>query len=144
MEQTQRETVRRILQQRFGRDNVMALATTADGAPQVRCVNAFYQDGAFYIITHAQSGKMRQIARDPRAALCGEWVTAHGTAENLGYFGRPENADIAAALRRAFAAWIDNGHNDFSDENTCILRVRLTDGVLFHAGQRYEMDFTRG
>ena len=42
-------------------------------------------------------------------------------------------------LRTAFAAWIDNGHNDFQDVNTCILRIRLTDGVLFSHGARYEM-----
>lgn len=59
--------------------------------------------------------------------------------ENLGYFGSPENAAIAQKLRIAFAAWIDNGHNDFQDVNTCILRIRLTDGVFFSHGTRYEM-----
>ena len=41
----------------------------------------------------------------------------------------------------AFAAWIDNGHNDFSDENTRILRIRLTAGVLFSNVTRYDLDF---
>ena len=59
----------------------------------------------------------------------------------MGYFGKPENADIAGKLRKAFAAWIDNGHNNFEDENTIILCVRLTDGVLFHHGVRYDIDF---
>ena len=74
-------------------------------------------------------------------AIAGDWFTAHGTAVNLGYFGKPENAEIAGKLRIAFAEWINNGHNDFCDENTCILCIRLRDGILFSHGTRYEIDF---
>ncbi len=126
---------------RFGRDNVIALATTQDGVPHVRYVNAYYEDSAFYVITYALSGKMKQLEKNPLAALAGDWFTAHGRAENLGYFGKPENARLARKLREVFAEWIDNGHNDFSDENTCILCIRLTDGILFSHGTRYEIDF---
>ena len=131
----------RILVERFGKDNVVALATVEDGAPRVRYVNAYYENGAFYVITYGLSNKMRQLEKDPQAAIAGEWFTAHGIGENLGYFGKPENAQIAQKLRQAFAAWIDNGHNDFSDENTCILRIRLVDGVLFSHGTRYDFVF---
>jgi general stress protein 26 len=44
-------------------------------------------------------------------------------------------------LRAVFAAWYTNGHTDENDPNTCILRVRLTDAVLFSHGTKYEMDF---
>lgn len=33
---------------------------------------------------------------------------------------------------------IDNGHNNFNDENTIILCVELTDGLLLSHGTRYE------
>ena len=56
---------------------------------------------------------------------------------NLGYFEKTENKHIAAKLRDVFAEWIDNGHNDFSDENTIILCIRLTDGLLLSHGTRY-------
>ena len=56
--------------------------------------------------------------------------------------------EAEALLRERFGrdnilalATVDNGHNDFSDENTRILRIRLTDGVLFSHGTRYELDF---
>ena len=133
----------RLMTERFGKDTVIALATTEDGVPYVRYVNAFYEDGAFYIITHALSGKMKQLGKNPAAAIAGEWFTAQGTGINLGYFGKQENRKIAEKLRKAFAAWIDNGHNDFADENTCILCVRLSDGVLLSHGERYEIDFTK-
>ena len=131
----------KIMADRFGKDTVIALATSANGVPHVRYVNAYYENGAFYIVTYALSNKMRQIEDNPAVAIAGEWFTAHGRGEDLGYFGRPENAEIAEKLRAAFAAWIDNGHNDFSDENTRILRIRLTDGVLLSHGTRYDLDF---
>ena len=85
---------------------------------------------------------MRQISKCPAVAVAGEWFTAHGTGVNLGYFGKPENAELAKKLRKAFAQWIDNGRNDLEDENTIILCIRLTDGVLFSNGTRYDIDFT--
>ena len=60
----------------------------------------------------------------------------------VGRFGKDENAEIAEKLRIAFAEWIDNGHNDFSDENACILCIKLTDGVILSHGMRYDIDFT--
>lgn len=133
---------KRIMDERFGRDSIIALATVEDGMPCVRNVNAFYEDGAFYVITNALSNKMKQIEKNPAVAIAGDWFTAHGKGINLGYFGKSENKEIAAKLKKAFCAWIDNGHNNFDDENTCILCVQLTDGVLFSHGTRYDIDFT--
>jgi len=130
-----------IMDERFHHDSLIALATAADGQPHVRTVNAFYEDGCFYVITHALSGKMQQIAENPSVALCGDWFTAHGIAENMGHILKEENAQLAAKLRAAFAAWYDNGHTDEADPNTIILRIRLKDGVLLHHGTRYEIDF---
>ena len=131
-----------IMVERFRKDNVIALATIENGMPYVRSVNAFYENKAFYIITHALSNKMRQIKDNPVVAISGEWFTAHGKGINLGYFGKVENAEIAKKLRVAFASWINNGHNDFDDENTCILCIRLTDGLLLSHGTRFDIDFS--
>ncbi len=135
--------VKQIMNERFGKDSVIALATVENGIPYVRNVNAYYEDEAFYVITYGLSAKMRQIAHSPVVSVAGEWFTAHGTGENLGYFGNPENAEIAGKLKKVFAEWIDNGHNDFGDVNTCILRIKLTDGILLSHGTRFEIDFTQ-
>lgn len=141
MEKLNSET-KRIMIERFEKDNIIALATSENGIPYVRNVDAFYEDGAFYIITYALSDKMKQIEKNPTVAIAGDWFTAHGKGINLGYFGKSENKDIATKLRKAFHTWIDNGHNNFDDENTCILCIQLTDGVLFSHGTRYDIDFT--
>jgi hypothetical protein len=94
--------VEAIMLERFGKDSIIALATAHENIPYVRSVDAFYEHGAFYVLTHGLSGKMKQV----------------------------------------FSAWIDNGHNNFDDKNTCILCIKLTSGILFSNGTRYEVDFT--
>ena len=136
------EEVDAILKERFGKDSLIALATVSDGSPHVRTVDAVYMDGSFYVVTYALSGKMRQIAREPRVAIAGEWFTAHGTGEDRGHVLLPRNEEIMAVLRKAFAAWYDNGHTNEADPNTCLLQIALTDGVLFSNGTRYDIDFT--
>ena len=131
-----------ILIERFGNDNLISLATCADNIPYVRTVNSFYENSTFYVLTYGLSGKMQQIKVNPRVAISGDWFTAHGIGENLGYFGAPENSLIAKKMRKVFAEWIDNGHNNFDDVNTCILKIKLTEGLLFNHGTRYDIDFT--
>ena len=132
-----------ILIDRFGKDSIISLATVADGVPYVRNVNAFYSDGSFYVLTYGLSNKMKQIEENAIVALAGEWFTAHGKGINLGYFGKEENEYIAKKMRVVFSEWIDNGHNNFDDVNTCILRIELMNGLLLSHGTRYEIDFSK-
>ena len=138
----QNEKTNRLLTERFGKDSLIALATVEDGIPHVRTVDAVYIDGAFYVGTYSLSGKMQQIAKNPTVAISGEWFTAHCIGENLGHVLRSENKESMDLLRAAFTAWYDNGHTNEADPNTCLLKIKLTDGVLFSDGTRYEIDFT--
>lgn len=135
------EMTNAILTERFGKDSLIALATSTGNVPSVRTVDAVYMDGAFYVVTYALSGKMQQIRENPRVAVSGEWFTAHGIGENLGHVLLEENRAVMDILRRAFAAWYDNGHTNEADPNTCLLKIRLTDGVLFADGVRYDLTF---
>ncbi len=83
------------------KDTVLALATVENGVPHVRNVNAYYENGAFYIITYALSGKMRHIESNPRVAVAGEWFTGHGTGDQSGTLGEKENHQIAVAFAKS-------------------------------------------
>ena len=131
-----------ILTQRFARDSLISVATVHENRPYVRTVDGYYENGAFYTVTYALSNKIKHIQDAPEVAICGEWFTGHGIGENLGHVGKPSNASVMDTLREAFAAWYSNGHTDESDPNTCLLRITLTDGILFNNGTRYVMDFT--
>lgn len=93
-----------------GKDNVIALSTVAiepnsDGRPRpyVREVDAYYEDGAFYIKTWAKSLKMMQIANNNEVAFAVQngWINGNGIAENLGWVKDPKNAELRLKLREA-------------------------------------------
>ena len=143
----------KLLDEKFGnnKDNIISLATIAreintDGNPHpvVRDVDAYYENGAFYVVTYAQSNKMQQIAQNPEVAITvgAQWFNALGTGENLGWVLDPKNTDIRAKLRTAFAAWYEMANNE-NDENCCVLAIRLTKGTLNinHWEKLYHMDF---
>ena len=135
------EKAMEIMDQRFGCDSLIALATMDGNVPWVRTVNGYYEKGCFYVITHALSNKMKQIEKNPAVAVCGDWFTGHGIGENLGHIRDEKNDEIVTRLQLAFCEWYDNGHVNEEDPNTCILCIRLTDGVLFSNGTRYDIEF---
>lgn len=57
------DEAKEIMIERFGKDTIISLATANDNIPYVRNVNAYYENGAFYIISHALSDKMKQIEK---------------------------------------------------------------------------------
>lgn len=127
------------LNERFSKDSLMALATIDDkGIPWVRTIDAIFYKDSFYTITYALSNKMKQIENNATVAISGEWFSGHAVGENLGHIRLEQNKEIADRLRSAFAAWYGNGHINEDDPNTIILKIRLTDGILFSNGLRYE------
>ena len=89
-----------IMEERFGGDNEMALATCRDNVPSVRTVNATYWEGV--LLRH----HLRPVPKNggntgqPTVALSGEWFTCHGTAKSLGWFGKRKQACATAHLRQ--------------------------------------------
>ncbi|MCL2254783.1 MAG: pyridoxamine 5'-phosphate oxidase family protein [Lachnospiraceae bacterium] len=144
-----------ILEEKFGnnKDNVLGLATialnpNAEGkpCPVVRDVDAYYEDGAFYVMTYTKSLKMQQIEQNNEVAIAVnfEWFTASGIGENLGWVMKPENAEIRLKLRKTFEAWYEMANNE-SDENCCILKINLKNGIINinHFETLIRMDFLK-
>jgi uncharacterized pyridoxamine 5'-phosphate oxidase family protein len=145
------EAIKLLEEQVGNKDGLISLSTIAlepgpDGKsrPAARIVDAYYEDGAFYIVTYATSGKMQQIAQNPEVAVCiiVENFTADGIGENLGWVCDEKNAEMMTKLRTIFAEWYYEANND-EDPNTCLLRIRLTKGLWndAHKGIRNEIDF---
>jgi len=131
-----------IMAERFGKDSIIAVATKDGKNMYNRMVDAYYENGAFYVSTYALSNKMKHIEAHPDVAVCAvDWFSGHGAAKNLGWVLEPQNADIRSKLREAFE-WYDMANNE-QDKNCCILEIRLTDGMLIkdHHAIRYQIDF---
>ena len=142
-----------LLDEKFGcgRDNLISLATIArepngNGVPRpvVRTVDAYYEDGSFYVTTHGKSNKIQQIENNPEVSIASfsEMFTASGIGENLGWVLDQKNAELRHKLRAAFAQWYDSANNE-SDVICCILAIRLHKGTLNinHWEKLYHMDF---
>ena len=132
-----------IMTERFGKDNLIAVATLDGGRLYNRMVDAYFENGAFYISTNALSNKMKQIEANPEVAICAiDWFSGHGRGKNRGWSLEPQNAEVRSKLREAFV-WYDDVNGDEQDRNCCILQIELTDGMLIkdHHAIRYQVDF---
>jgi len=134
-----------------GKDNLISLSTIAMEAnaagkprPYVRDVDAYYEDGVFYVVTWAKSTKMQQVAQNNEVAfsVCAGWFSGNGIGENLGWVLDPKNAELRVKLRTVFAEWYDHANNE-EDENCCILAIRITRATVIkdHGAVFYNMDF---
>lgn len=133
-----------IMNERFGKDSLIAIATTDGKKLYNRMVDAYYKDGAFYTTTYALSNKVKQIDTNPTVAICAvDWFSGQGIGKNLGWVLKPENAEIRSLLRDAFSEWYDFANNE-NDKNCCIVEIKLTEGMLIkdHHAIRYQIDFT--
>jgi len=132
-------TIYKLMDERFCRDTQIVLSTREGIQRWARTVDAYYEDGVFYIITHARSGKIQQIKKNPEVKVCSEGLNVNGIGENLGSIAEEKNRVIAQKLHEIFPVW----YNDESDPNSCVLSIRLTTGFLFAGGVKYELDFTQ-
>lgn len=129
-----------IMDELYGKDTAMPLATVKDGKADLRVVNAYYKDKAFYITTYALSNKMKEIALNPSVAVCHNLFIAHGSGRNIGHPRAPQNKELRDELRKVFCAFYDK-HVDENDEYTCILKIDLSDALVFTNNFKYSIDF---
>lgn len=146
------EEAMQVLNGKFGnKDNVIAVATISDQKaedgrvfPCVREVDAYYEDGAFYVTTYGLSNKMRQIKANNLVSVSVDFSDFNGLGigENLGWVMKPENSEIRAKLRKTFEAWYDMANNE-KDENCVILKIKMIKGGIRidHGVDYYAIDF---
>ena len=85
-----------IMNERFGHDTLIALATVDGDSPAVRTVDAYYEDGCFYTVTYGLSGKMHHRLGAVHCAA----------AANCHHCIRVKISDCRRSLRRQLHRWI--------------------------------------
>lgn len=129
-----------VMNELYGKDIPMSLATVNEDRPNIRVVNAYFKENAFYITSYALSTKMRDIALNPNVALNHNLFVAHGTGENIGNPLDKSNLGLRDELKQAFSAFYEKHVNE-QDKNTCILKVLLSDALVFAHDYKYLVDF---
>ncbi|VEU80587.1 hypothetical protein [Haploplasma axanthum] len=145
----------KILEDKCGnnKDNVLSLATISlskgkNGKvmPSVRDVDAYYEDGVFYVVTYALSNKMLESKKNENVAFSVNFenISGQGVAENLGWVLDPKNSELRTKLRTVFAAWYDEANNE-QDVNFCYLAIRITKATVVTGHgpttKKYYLDF---
>lgn len=129
-----------VMKELYGKDTAMSLATVNGNKANIRVVNAYYKENAFYITTYALSNKMVEILKNPNVALNHNLFVAHGIGENIGNPLDEPNSSLREELKMVFVKFYDKHVNE-QDKNTCILKVTLNDALVFAHDFKYFIDF---
>ena len=73
-----------VLRELFEKDCTFVLATTRENVPSQRVVDACYMGGAFWVVTHGRSAKVREMKANPCVSLCGSFHTFKCKAHFMG------------------------------------------------------------
>lgn len=134
------ESATNLMEEQFGHDVIMALATCLEDGVSVRNVDGYYKDGAVYVMTHASTHKMKEISKKSKVSICKDLMCAQGIGENLGNPKAEKNKTLRKVLKEVFALFYDR-HVYEDDPETCILKISLTSAVAFSADTKYVIDY---
>jgi len=126
-----------------GKDNLIALATISlspndanNPRPAVRMVDAYYEDGVFYVSSSSHKNKTLEIEKNNEVSICGlDLFAAQGKAENLGWVKDEKNAEIRGKMKKYFPWFDDHGNEESPD--SIVLRITLTEGTITDNEQKY-------
>ncbi|MGV8983155.1 pyridoxamine 5'-phosphate oxidase family protein [Clostridium sp.] len=88
-----------VMKELYGRDVAMPLATVNGDKSNIRVINAYYKENAFYITTYSLSNKMKEIEKNPNVALNHNLFVALGIGKNIGNPLKEENSDLIEELK---------------------------------------------
>ena len=129
-----------VMESLFARDCLFSLATSAGDAPTVRVVDAYYQEGAFYVVAYTSTQKARDIAVNPNVAMCDMFKRFSGKAEIIGHPLDEKNREIREKLIKVFEGWYFL-HNNESDAEMCYIKITPEKGFFHKDKVGYRVDF---
>jgi general stress protein 26 len=134
------EKAMEVMEELFAKDCVFAMATAQDNRPSVRFVDTFFQDGSFFVVTHAKTQKVRELETNSHVALSNHFYRFSGYAHNIGHPLTPENQELRSKLIEVFEPWYFP-HNDENDQDMCYVRIELVEGFFCKDGMGYAVNF---
>ncbi|MEG1254277.1 pyridoxamine 5'-phosphate oxidase family protein [Clostridium sp.] len=129
-----------LMKEQLGYDVIISLATCTENGVNVRNVDGYYKDGSVYVVTHSCSQKMKDIDRKSNVAICKDLMCAQGIGENLGNPKAKSNRELREELKKVFVAFYDRHVNE-DDPETCILKITLTNAIVFSKDTKYITDY---
>ena len=108
---------KKIMDQKLGDCNIIALASCVDNYPMVRNVSCIFYNDKIYFKTDKNFRKTQQLFQNNRVAMCFNGVQVEGIAKNLGLVVDEEGR----TFEKKYKEYLWQSYNAYSHVDTEIL-----------------------
>lgn len=132
-----------ILNERYCNDTVLLIATAKDHIPNVRCVDTFYHEGSFWIVTDLRCNYVKEIQSNENVMISDGghnrlWCKANVTGHPLDL----NNQKIREVFLKVFRHWYQEVNNE-NLKTVCYIKVTPYKGYLHKDKLGYLFDMTQ-
>ena len=119
-----------ILKERYSEDSILLVATAKENVPSVRCVDSFYYDGSFWIVTDTRANYVKEIQGNKHVMISDAghnrfWCNA----EVVGHPLEEKNLSIREVYKKVFHHWYEEVNNEDID-TVCYIKVTPYKGYI--------------
>lgn len=129
-----------IFENRYCEDTVLLIATAKENVPSVRCVDSFYHDGSFWIVTDTRTNYVQEIINNKYVMISDAghnrfWCEA----TMIGHPLKEENLQIRDVFMKVFHHWYQEVNNEELD-TVCFIKATPYKGYIHKDKIGYEFD----
>lgn len=122
--------IENIIKERYSQDTVLLIATAMNNVPTVRCVDTFYYDGSFWIVTDLRTNYVKEIQSNENVMISDAghnrfWCKA----SVIGHPLEDKNLAIREVFRKVFHYWYHEVNNEALD-SVCFIQATPYKGYI--------------
>lgn len=129
-----------ILKERYANDSILVIATAKDNVPSMRCVDTFYYEDSFWIVSSLHANYVKEIQSNKHVMISDAGhnrLWCH--AEVIGHPLEEKNLSIREIYMKVFHHWYKEV-NDESLDSTCFIKVTPYKGYIHKDKLGYKFD----
>lgn len=135
------DNVKEIIKKRYDKDTVLLIATAKDNVPSVRCVDSFYYEDSFWVVTDLSCNYVKEIQSNSNVMISDGghnrfWCKAEITGHPLD----DQNKSIRNHYLKVFHNWYKEVNNE-ELKSVCYIRVTPYKGYIHQDKIGYTFNF---
>ncbi|CCV63774.1 conserved hypothetical protein [Alteracholeplasma palmae J233] len=120
----------KIIEEKYSKDTVLLIATAKNNVPSVRCVDTFYYDGSFWIVTNLNCNYVKEVQYNEHVMIsdaghnrfwCKAFITGHPLDD--------KNKSIREIFMKVFHHWYKEVNNEKLN-SVCYIKVTPYKGYI--------------
>lgn len=129
-----------MMKDRYSQDTILLIATAKDNVPSVRCVDSFYYDGSFWIVTDLNANYVKEMQSNKNVMISDAGHNRFWChAEVVGHPLDKKNLSIREVYMDVFHHWYKEVNNE-NLETTCYIKVTPYKGYMHKDKVGYQFD----